>query len=73
MLAEIKEQQTINDKIVPLITLTDPKGDADFDIASELVQLGHAGFTKASLRRPDAKKKNKVVERPPTPTEKALS
>ena len=41
---------------MPVITLMDPKADLDVDVAGEMVRLGHAEFTKASLRRPGEKR-----------------
>lgn len=65
-LAEIKEQRRMGEKLVPMLTLMDPKGDLDIDVAGEMVRLGHAVFTKASLRRPGEKraKKKKSQEGP---------
>ena len=42
-----------------MLTLMDPKGDLDVDVAGEMVRLGHAVFTKASLRRPGEKRAKK--------------
>ena len=44
---------------MPVITLMDPKADLDVDVAGEMVRLGHAEFTKASLRRPGEKRPKK--------------
>jgi hypothetical protein len=61
-LAEIKEQRRIGERIVPMLTLVDPSGkDEDVDVAGKMVSLGHAVFTKASLRRPGDKNKKKVA------------
>jgi len=58
-LAEIKEQRRIEEKLVPMLTLMDPKADLDVDVAGEMVRLGYAAFTKASLRRPGEKRSKK--------------
>ena len=42
-----------------MLTLMDPKADLDVDVAGEMVRLGHAAFTKSSLRRPGEKRSKK--------------
>ena len=42
-----------------MLTLMDPKADLDVDVAGEMVRLGHASFTKSSLRRPGEKRSKK--------------
>ena len=44
---------------MPVLTLMDPKADLDVDVAGEMVRLGHAAFTTASLRRPGEKRSKK--------------
>ena len=62
-LAEIKEQRRVGEKLVPILTLMDPKADLDVDVAGEMVRLGLAAFTKASLRRPGEKRSKKRKSR----------
>ena len=45
---------------MPVLTLMDPKADLDVDVAGEMVRLGHAAFTTASLRRPGEKRSKKT-------------
>ena len=58
-IAEIKEQRRVGEKLVPMLSLIDPKADLDVDVAGEMVRLGLAAFTKASLRRPGEKRSKK--------------
>ena len=44
-----------------MLTLMDPKADLDVDVAGEMVRLGHAALTKASLRRPGEKRSKRKI------------